>query len=167
MKTAQPGDIVTVIYEGLLENGETFESSSETGPLEFQIGTGSVMPCFEEGVIGMTIEETKELHLEAHDAFGEKQEELIHTINRSKLHKDLDIKPGMVVQFNMDKDGETHQVPATITEIQNDTVTIDYNHPLAGKKITYKVTLKNIKRKAPAIPVVDPSKPTSGCGPCN
>jgi FKBP-type peptidyl-prolyl cis-trans isomerase 2 len=167
MKTAQLNDMVTVLYEGLLENGEIFESSSDTGPLEFQIGTGTVMPCFEEGVIGMAIDETKELHLDAKDAYGEKQEELIHTVDRSLLQKDLDLKPGMVVGFNVDKDGETHQVPATITKIEGDAITVDYNHPLAGKKIIFKVTLKGIKRQAPAIPVVDPSAPAAGCGGCN
>jgi FKBP-type peptidyl-prolyl cis-trans isomerase 2 len=167
MKTAQLNDIVTVVYEGFLENGELFESANETGPLEFKIGTGSVMARFEEGVIGMAVDETKELHLEAQDAYGEKRQELVQTIDRSLLKNDLDIRPGMIIGISVDKDDETHQVPATVCDVQGDKVTIDYNHPLAGKKVIFKITLKDIRRNESAIPVVDPSESTSGCGKCH
>ena len=167
MKTAQLNDVVTVNYEGSLESGEVFESASDTGPLQFKIGAGSVMACFEEGIIGMAIDETKELRLEARDAYGEKQEELIQTIDRSMLNKDLDIRPGMIIGLNVEKDGEYHQVPATVMDIQGEKVTIDYNHPLAGKNIIFKITLKEIKREAPSIPVVDNSGAPSGCGKCH
>lgn len=164
MKTAQQDDFVIVIYEGFLEDGKIFESSSDTGPLNFQIGTGAVMPCFEEGVIGMKINETKELHLDPKDAYGERQEELVQSINRSSLGKNVDIKPGLVVGMNMEKDGQTHQVPAMVTDVQGDMVTIDYNHPLAGKKIIFKISLQEIKREAPTIPLATPSLSDSGCG---
>ncbi|MBC8318010.1 MAG: peptidylprolyl isomerase [Desulfobulbaceae bacterium] len=164
MKTAQLNDFVTVIYEGFLENGEIFESSSDTGPLDFQIGYASVMRCFEEGVIGMKVDETKEIQLGPKDAYGERQEDLVHTLNRSSWNKDADIKPGITVAMNMEKDGETHQIPATVTDVQGDMVTVDYNHPLAGQKIIFKITLKKIERKAPSIPMNTPG-PDSGCGP--
>jgi len=164
MKTAQQGDFVTVIYEGSLENGEIFESSSDTGPLHFQIGSGSVMPCFEEGVIGMKIEETKEINLAPMDAYGERQEELVQTINRSSLGKKMDIQPGIVIGMNIEKDGQPHQIPAMVTGVQGDMVTIDYNHPLAGKKIIFTITLQEIRKEAPATPPGDPSLSGSGCG---
>jgi peptidylprolyl isomerase len=164
MKTAQQGDFVTLIYEGSLEDGEIFESSSDTGPLNFQIGSGTVMPCFEEGVIGMKIEETKEINLAPKDGYGERQEELVQSINRSSLGKNADIKPGIVVGMDMEKDGQTHQIPAMVTDVQGDMVTIDYNHPLAGKKIIFKITLQEIKKEAPTIPLATPSLSGSGCG---
>lgn len=164
MKTAQQGDFVIVIYEGFLEDGKIFESSSDTGPLNFQIGTGAVMPYFEEGVIGMKINETKELHLAPKDAYGERQEELVQSINRSSMGKNVDIKPGLVVGMNIEKDGQTHQVPAMVTDVQGDMVTIDYNHPLAGKKIIFKISLQEIKREPQTIPLATPSLFDSGCG---
>ena len=164
MKTAQQGDFVTLIYEGSLEDGEIFESSSDTGPLNFQIGSGTVMPCFEEGVIGMKIEETKAINLAPKEAYGERQDELVQSINRSSLGKNADIKPGIVVGMDMEKDGQTHQIPAMVTDVQGDMVTIDYNHPLAGKEIIFKITLKEIKKEAPTIPLATPSLSGSGCG---
>lgn len=164
MKTAQPADFVTVIYEGFLENGEIFESSSDTGPLKFQIGYGTVMPCFEEGILGMKVDETKEIQLAPQDAYGERQEELVQTLNRSSWNNNADIKPGVVVAMNMEKDGETHQVPAMVTDVQGDMVTVDYNHPLAGEKIIFKITLQEIERKASSIPLATPSISDTGCG---
>ncbi|MBU4260587.1 MAG: FKBP-type peptidyl-prolyl cis-trans isomerase [Proteobacteria bacterium] len=145
MLKAKPGDLVTVIYEGILENGEIFESSQDTGPLQFRIGTASVMIAFEMAVIGMGINESKEIHLKPEEAYGLPREDLIHTLGRSTWNKNADIKPGVVLGMTMEKDGEQHQVPAMVTAVSDDKVTIDFNHPLAGKQILYKITLQNIE----------------------
>lgn len=145
MLKAKPGDLVTVIYEGILENGEIFESSQDTGPLQFRIGTASVMLAFEMAVIGMEINESKEIRLKPEEAYGLPREDLIHTLSRSTWDKNADIKPGVVLGMTMEKDGEQHQVPAMVTAVSGDMVTIDFNHPLAGKQIFYKLTLQNIE----------------------
>jgi FKBP-type peptidyl-prolyl cis-trans isomerase 2 len=145
MLKAKPGDLVTVIYEGIIENGEIFESSEDTGPLQFRIGTGSVMAGFEEAVIGMGINESKEIRLQPEEAYGLPKEELIHTIGRSTWDENADIKPGVVLGMTMEKDGKQHQVPAMVTAVAGDMVTIDYNHPLAGKQVIYKITVQNIE----------------------
>jgi len=145
MLTAKPGDLVTVIYEGILEDGEIFESSQDNGPLQFRIGTGSVMVAFEKAVIGMGINESKEISLPPEEAYGLPKEELIHTLNRSTWDKNADIKPGVVLGMTVEKDGEQHQVPAMVTAVAGDKVTIDFNHPLAGKNVLYKITMQNIE----------------------
>ena len=149
MLKAKPGDLVTVIYEGIIENGEIFESSQDTGPLQFRIGTGSVMAGFEKALIGMEINESKEIHLQSEEAYGLPREELIHTIGRSTWDENADIKPGVVLGMTMEKDGEKHQVPAMVTAVSGDMVTIDFNHPLAGKQVIYKVTVQNIEPPEP------------------
>jgi len=145
MLKAKPGDLVTVIYEGILENGEIFESSQDTGPLQFRIGTGSVMIAFEKAVLGMEINESREIRLQPEEAYGLPKEELIHTLSRSIWDEKADIKPGVVLGMTMEKDGEQHQVPAMVTEVSGDKVTVDFNHPLAGKQILYKITLQNLE----------------------
>lgn len=145
MQKAKPGDLVTVIYDGILENGEIFESSQDTGPLKFRLGTASVMPGFEEAVVGMGINESKEIRLQPEEAYGLPRQELIHTVSRSSWDADADIKPGVVVGMSMEKDGKQHQVPAMVTTVSGDMVTIDFNHPLAGKQVVYKITLQHIE----------------------
>ncbi|MBU0908630.1 MAG: hypothetical protein KJ717_03615, partial [Proteobacteria bacterium] len=76
---------------------------------------------------------------------GLSKEELIHTVSLASWDKKADIKPGVVVGMTMEKDGEQHQVPAMVTEVSGDKVTIDFNHPLAGKQILYKLTVQNIE----------------------
>ena len=145
MQTARPGDMVTVIYEGLIENGDIFESSADTGPLTFRIGTGSVLFGFEEGIIGMAINESKEIVLPPEQAYGNHDENLLHTVSRSSWHAGADIRPGVIVAMTMEKDGANHQVPATVIEVAGDMVTVDFNHPLAGKAIRYRITLQKIE----------------------
>ena len=149
MQTAQPGDMVTVIYEGMIENGDIFESSADTGPLTFRIGTGSVLPGFEEGIIGMGINESREIVLPSDQAYGRHDENLLHTVSRSSWDAGADIRPGVIVAMTMEKDGANHQVPATVTEVAGDMVTVDFNHPLAGKTILYRITLQKLERPEP------------------
>ncbi|MCB2182024.1 MAG: peptidylprolyl isomerase [Desulfobulbaceae bacterium] len=163
MQTAKPGDTVTVIYDGILENGEIFESSKDTGPLDFQIGKSSVMPGFEQAIIGMKAGETKKIMVEPKEAYGLRQDELVHTLSRSSWDASTEIKPGVVVGMTMEHEGEQHQVPALITEIDGDEVTVDFNHPLAGKKIIYQITLQAINGAGNTELTNDCSSGSCGC----
>ncbi|MDH3392653.1 MAG: peptidylprolyl isomerase [Desulfobulbaceae bacterium] len=143
MQQVKENDSVTVVYDGKLENGETFESSSDTGPLDFTLGTQSVMPLFEEAVLGMSIDETKTIEIPPQEAYGERHEELVQEIDR-EMFKGKELHTGMTLGLDMEKDGQNHKVPATITALDDNKVTVDFNHPLAGQTITYTITLKAI-----------------------
>jgi peptidylprolyl isomerase len=144
MTEVKKGDAVSVKYEGLLEDGTVFESSEESGIFEFKLGDGLAMPGFEQAIIGMEAGETKKIMMDPINAYGEYKKELIHTVKRSSWAKDAEIKPGIIVGMTMDRDGQEHKVPAMITATSGDEVTVDYNHPLAGKKVIYIITLEKI-----------------------
>ncbi len=154
MQQVSENDSVTIIYDGLLSTGEKFDSSQETGPLQFQLGTGCVLPAFEQAVLGMAAQETKSITVAAKDAFGLKNEDLIMTVSRQGF-ADQPIAPGMILGMNMEKDGEQHKIPATVLSVEANTVTVDFNHPLAGQDITYQITLLSID---------SPATEGAGCG---
>lgn len=160
MKRAKPGDIVSLEYEGILENGDVFESTSEIGPLDFTIGTGGVMPAFEMAVVGMSVGESTDIVLQPKDGYGERQQELLQTVDKSVFGDKGDLKPGQILYLNVKKDGKNHKVPATIVELADNNVTLDYNHPLAGHTLTYRITLKSIEESKEPMPIV--SGPADG-----
>lgn len=145
MNSAKPGDNVSVVYDGYLDNNEVFESSQETGPLEFTLGADQVMPDFEKNVIGMKEGETKTFTISSEAGHGPHNPDLIHTINKKGLKNSSAIKPGMILGMDMEKDGQTHKVPATVVEVNDEQITVDFNHPLAGRTLTYNLTLQSIK----------------------
>jgi len=143
MQRASENDSVTIVYDGLLSTGEKFDSSQDTGPLQFQLGTGGVLPAFEQAVRGMAPQETKSITVAAKDAYGLKNEDLVMTVSRQGF-ADRPIAPGMIIGMDMEQDGQQHKVPATILSVEAETVTVDFNHPLAGQDITYQITLLSI-----------------------
>ena len=154
MQQVSENDSVTIVYDGLLSTGEKFDSSQDTGPLQFQLGAGSVLPAFEQAVLGMAPQETKSITVAAKDAFGLKNEDLLMTVSRQGF-ADQPIAPGMILGMNMEKDGQQHKIPATVLSVDAETVTVDFNHPLAGQDITYQITLLSIDT-----PVAE----NAGCG---
>ncbi len=141
MQAVKKDDRVTVTYEGTLDNGEIFESTADAGPLDFRVGDGSVLPGFEKTLLGMCVGEEKTVTIPAAEAFGPPDKELIMTVKRRLLGEKVIPQPGMVLAMNMEKDGKTLQVPAMVTAINDEYVTVDFNHPLAGKNLIYKITL--------------------------
>ena len=145
MKKVKKGDHVTIEYEGMLENGEVIESSAETGPFDLEVGGGTMPSSFENALIGMQEGEEKTIILKPREAFGEGDENLLHIVDKSIFDKNISLKTGMILGMTLDKEGKKHKVPALVTGIKGDKVTLDFNHPLAGRAITYKVTVKAIK----------------------
>ncbi len=146
MTRAESGDTVTITYEGYLEDGEIFDSSEDNGPIQFKIGSGDVMDAIEDGVVGMELQETRTIPSDPERAFGHRLEELVHTVDRSSWDQKTEISPGAVVGFKTEYQGQEHSIPATVTAVEGDQVTIDFNHPLAGKNVVFKITLQDIQK---------------------
>ena len=144
MQKVKEGDYVTITYEGTLKSGEVFESATTERPFEFALGQQCVFPSFESGIIGMTPGETKNIKVGPEEAYGTRREDLIHILDRSSFGGETDPQPGMIVGMTMQKDGQEHQVPAMVMAVDGDKVTVDYNHPLAGQELLYKITLLTI-----------------------
>ena len=138
------GDNVVVIYDGLLDNGDIFESSEASGPLEFRVGEGSVMPAFEAQILGLQAGESKTFHLPPAEAHGQSNPELIHTVERSVLPNPEQLTVGLVLGLTVDHEGKKEKVPAMVTALTEQQATVDFNHPLAGKTLTYTVTVQSV-----------------------
>ena len=133
---AKKGDTVRIHYTGRLENGQVFDSSEGREPLEFAVGSGQVIKGFDEGVEGMSVGESKQLEIEAPDAYGERIEGLVQQVSRDDL--DLGVEP----EVGMDLAAQTpdgHEIHVTVTEVTADSITLDANHPLAGQKLIFDV----------------------------
>lgn len=130
------GDKVKVDYTGTLEDDAVFDTSEGKQPLEFEAGSGQLIKGFDEGIIGMEKGEEKEIKLEPADAYGDVKPELLKKIPKEQLPKEPEPKAGMVLLM---KTPDGQQFPAKIEEIGDKEVTIDLNHPLAGKTLVFKV----------------------------
>ncbi len=142
MPQAKSGDTVNVHYTGTLEDGTVFDSSTDREPLNFTLGEGEVIPGFDAGVIGMEVGETKTVNIPAAQAYGDPREELIVTFERGAFPDDLEPNVGQHLQLTM-QDGSPIMV--LVTAVNDDDVTLDANHFLAGKDLTFKLTLESIE----------------------
>ncbi len=136
---AQTGDTIQVHYTGTLTDGTLFDSSVGREPLEFLLGSGMVIKGFDDGVTGMSIGSKKTIHIPAEEAYGLSQEEAILSFNRSEIPSDIPLELGG--QLNMHEDGNPNPVPVTIVALTDDQITVDANHPLAGKDLTFELEL--------------------------
>ncbi len=141
MSQAQTGDKVKVHYQGSLENGTVFDSSRERDPLEFTIGQGSIISGFENAINGMSEGETKKISITSEDAYGSYNNDLIVTVNKSQIPDHIDPEIGMILKVGLPS-GSVQNF--TIRDMADDTVTIDGNHPLAGKDLTFEIDLVEI-----------------------
>lgn len=141
MSQATNGNTVKVQYTGKLENGEVFDSSINRDPLKFIIGDGSVIPGFEKGVAGMEVGESKTITIPPEEAYGMRHEEFVVNVERGDFPEN--IKPAVGLQLRMNQpDGKSINV--MITDLSEDTVTLDANHPLAGHTLFFDVELVEI-----------------------
>lgn len=139
------GDTVKVEYEGKLEDGTVFDCSEKHGkPLEFEVGSGRIIKGFDNAVVGMKKGEAKTFRLKPEEAYGPANPILIQKVPREHLPKEPEPKAGMMLVMSLPT-GE--QIPAKITDVSKDVVTIDFNHPLAGKTLIFKIKLLEIVAK--------------------
>lgn len=142
MQQVKNGDTVRVHYHGKLTDGTTFDSSEGREPLEFEVGSGSVIAGFDSGVTGMQVGEKKTINIPVDEAYGEKQEDLFMEFPRDRFPPDVQPETGM--QLNM-SNGNEQNFPVTIVEVNDDTVILDANHPLAGEDLIFDLELVEIK----------------------
>lgn len=161
MAQAKQGDKVRVHYTGTLEDGSIFDSSegfveecgdecedegcgcnaNNSGPLEFLIGQGSLIPKFEEAVIGLEPGQSVQVKIPADDAYGQRAEEMVAVIERSEIPAEISPEPGQRMEVVL-QDGTP--LPVVITDVTDTTVTLDANHPLAGLDLTFDIKLVEI-----------------------
>jgi FKBP-type peptidyl-prolyl cis-trans isomerase 2 len=140
-------DTVSVSYTATLPSGEVIESAPPTEPITLTIGSGRILKAVEASLMGMEPGQNKTVHIQPEDAYGPYHKALVQEVDRSTFAgRQIDPKPGMLLSLAVEKDGVKQQVPATVLAAGNETVTIDYNHPLAGRVIIYTVTLHAIAK---------------------
>jgi len=137
-------DTVSISYTATLESGEVVEKVPATRPIHLSIGSGRVLKAVEASLMGMNPGETRTIHIQPEDAYGPHYKDLVHDIKREVFNGKLEPKPGMILSLTIEKDGRDQQVPATVLAVNSESVTVDYNHPLAGKILIYTVTLHAI-----------------------
>ena len=136
------GDRVKIDYIGSLDDGTVFDTSERHGkPLEFEVGGGKLLKKFEDSVVGMKIGQEKNIRIQPSEGYGFPNQELIRKFPRSNLPKDHEPKPGMVLAITM-PNGD--QIPAQIINVTTNEITVDMNHPLAGKVLNFKVKIVDI-----------------------
>ncbi len=134
-------DTVTITYTAALENGEVIAKQEEALPVA--LGSGAVCKAVEACLFGMEPGQTRIIAVQPEDAFGPHIPELVQEISVTEVQGKA-IQPGMILSLQVQREGEKCQVPATVTAVHDQSITVDYNHPLAGKIIVYTVTLINI-----------------------
>jgi peptidylprolyl isomerase len=141
MSIVKSGDTVKVHYTGKLDNGDVFDSSEGAEPLAFIVGAGEVIPGFDQALMGMKVGETKDVVIEPEHAYGNRIEELVQTIDRSQFNLGgAEPEIGLHIEMRT-PDGN---IPLTITDITDKTITLDANHLLAGETLHFSLTLVEI-----------------------
>jgi len=141
MSQAKEGDKVKVHYTGKLEDGTVFDSSENRPPLEFEIGKGNVIPGFESGVVGMELNGKKTVTIEPDDAYGQRRDELTVEVTKADFPEDITPDVGQQLQI---KRPDGNVIDVAITKVEGDKVTLDANHPLAGKTLVFDIELVEI-----------------------
>ena len=135
------GDKVKIEYTGTLDDGTVFDTSEGKAPLEFEAGTGKVIKGFDNAILGMKKGEEKNVKIESKNAYGDNNPELKKKIPRDQLPQDQEPKPGMVLVV---KTQNGQQFPAKIAEVADKEITLDLNHPLAGKNLNFKIKIVDV-----------------------
>ena len=140
MPQAKQGDKVAIHYKGQLDDGTVFDSSAGREPLEFQIGANQVIPGFEAAVKGLDVGQKRTTRIEPEQAYGPRRDEMVITVGKERFPEDMDIELGQEFQLG----GGGGDMPVVVTDVTENMVTLDGNHPLAGKALTFHIELVSI-----------------------
>jgi FKBP-type peptidyl-prolyl cis-trans isomerase 2 len=141
MEQVKSGDTIKVHYHGTLNDGSIFDSSLQREPLEFTVGSGMVIPGFDEGVMNMAIGDKKTVNIPCAEAYGVVNEDMILPFPKNQFPADMQPEVGMQLMMN-NQDGQ--QFPVVIVAVEEENVVLDANHPLAGKDLTFDLELVEI-----------------------
>ena len=156
MEKVGNGLFVSVDYKGTLQNGEVFDTSHGRQPLEIQMGAGQLIKGFENALLGMSLNEKKAFTLGAEEAYGQRDEDLSHSFTRADFPPEMDPRVGQTVALSTP---EGQQIPARIVKVDDENVTVDMNHPLAGEVLNFEIKVVGIS----STPTQDPVECGSGC----
>ncbi len=141
MSAALEGSTIKVHYTGRLEDGTVFDSSEGREPLEVTLGTKSVIPGFEKGLMGLKAKEKKSITIPADEGYGQRRDEMLMEVTKADFPDDITPELGLELQMQMD-DGQ--DIPMKVIEIEDQKVTLDANHPLAGKTLIFEVEVLEV-----------------------
>lgn len=138
MSQAKSGDTVKIHYTGTLDDGTQFDSSAGRDPLEFTVGSGQVIPGFDKAVEGMSVGDEKTVNISCDDAYGPHNAQMVQEVPNSALPQGLKPEVGMGLQAQS-QDGQP--INLLVTAVGADSITVDANHPLAGKDLNFDIEL--------------------------
>lgn len=141
MAQANSGDTVRIHYTGKLTDGTVFDSSEGRDPLEFKIGENTIIPTLETAVVGMNTGDKATVDITAENAYGPHQPEAIQTVEREQIPAEVDLTVGAQLQATA-PDGQV--MVLTVAAVEDTTVTLDGNHPLAGQDLTFDIELVEV-----------------------
>ncbi|HUJ73405.1 MAG TPA: peptidylprolyl isomerase [bacterium] len=139
--TVSRNAMVQMAYKGTLTDGTVFSQSEAGKPMEFMVGAGTLIPALEKGMLGMKVGDKRTIQVKAADAYGEYDKTAVQRVPRKQFPKDLELKVGGQYQFN----SHSGPIVVTVTALDDASVTLDFNHPLAGKDLTFEVTVVKIR----------------------
>ena len=153
MEKVEIGLFVSVDYTGTLQNGEVFDSSQGSQPLEVQIGGGQLIEGFERELMGMSLNDKKKFTLDPEDAYGQRDDSLTRDFARKDFPPEMEPQVGMTIALQTP---EGRQMPAQITHLDEEKLSVDLNHPLAGESLTFEIEVVGISKTQ--------TQSHSGCG---
>lgn len=139
--------VVRLDYTLTLDDGEIVDSSAEDGPLEFLQGHGQIIPGLEEGLVGMTVGDEKEIVVTPDYAYGEYDPDAYELIPHDEFPGDFELEPGMALELYDEETGEPSE--AFVAEIRKEGVVVDFNHPLAGETLFFQVKVIGLRAASP------------------
>lgn len=145
MQKVESGLFVSVDYTGTLSNGEVFDSSEGRQPMEVQMGSGNVIPGFESAIMGMSLNETKTFTLPPEEAYGHRDDSRMHDFPKSDIPEGMEPEVGQTLMLSTP---QGQQIPARVDSIDDEKVTFDLNHPLAGQSLTFTIAVVGISDTA-------------------
>ncbi|MCF8069669.1 MAG: peptidylprolyl isomerase [Desulfobacterales bacterium] len=162
-EAVQNGDTISVHYTGKLENGEVFDSSKGRDPLKFTVGKGMLIKGFDTAVVDMKPGEKKSVSISPDEGYGLSIDDFILAIPKTGFPEDFNFEVGAQLGLPT-QDGQT--VPAKIVELNDDTITVDANHPLAGKTLIFDIEIAEVGLE-PEQMSCSGSTEEGGCGSCS
>jgi peptidylprolyl isomerase len=153
VENVEDGLYISVNYTGTLQNGEVFDTSHGSQPLEVQMGGGQLIEGFERELMGMSLNDKKKFTLSPEDAYGQRDESLTREFARADIPSEMNPEVGMTIALQTP---EGRRMPAWITHLDEDKLSVDLNHPLAGETLTFEIEVVGISKT--------PTPTRAGCG---